>query len=77
MNTECERFILPTASEIENTRVRIIAAMLNQAFISSCNYHEKYKKNLNKMHGKVDATKLDRETINSHDVSRFYEWANI
>ena len=25
------------------------------------------------MHGKVDLIKLDKETINSHDISRFYE----
>ena len=51
--------------------------MLSQAFMSSCNSHHEFKKILNKMDGKVDTIKLEQETINSHDLSRFYEWAKI
>ena len=29
------------------------------------------------MHEKVDAIKLDKEVINSYDMSRLYEWDKI
>ena len=72
-----QTFGLLTRPKLDNTRVSIIVATLSQAFIASCNSHNKFKRSLKKMHGKVVTIKLDKETINSHDVSRFYEWDNI
>lgn len=51
--------------------------MISHAFTLSYNSHDKFKKISNKSQGKLDSMKLDEKTINSHDMSRFYEYANI
>ena len=68
INTEHQSFCLPTMSELDNTKFRIIIAILSQAFISTYNSHNKFKKILNNTHEKADAIKLDKETIKSHHM---------
>ena len=51
--------------------------MCSHAFVSGCDYHDQFKKVLNRIIGNNNAMKLDEETINSHELSRFYGWSNV
>ena len=73
INTQLKCSRLPHTTKLDNARVRIILAILNHAFASSCDSHNEFKNILNRAHGKEDELKLDEETIKSHDLSRFFE----
>ena len=77
INTWFKHVALLPVTNLNSTKVRIVVAMVSHDFVSSCDSHDENKKFLNRMHGKEDKLKPDKETINSHDLSNFCEWTTI
>ena len=77
ISTAFERFGLRSMPVLDNKRAHIIVALFSQDFITSCNALDEFKEILNKMHRRVDMMKVDKYFINTHVMSRFYEWAKL
>ena len=55
----------------------MILALFSKAFATSSSAHDKFKRILNSMHSRIDATNFDENFICGHDVTIFYEWVNV